>query len=86
MKRESDTTRLIKSLPKNPDGKIFWIVYNEDHVGIARENIAEVKGQDYLQHVNVVAMNQLENTYPDIPFSNLYYDPSVYRLLGNGLN
>lgn len=86
MKRESDTTRLIKSLPKNPDGKIFWVVYNDDLVNQARDNIAEIKGHDYLSYVNVVAMDKMELSYPDIPHSNLYYDPSVYKFLGNGLN
>ena len=84
--KDSDTTKLIKSLPKDPNGQIFWIVYNSDLVNQAKDNIAEIKGQDYLEHVNVVAMDKMKISYPDIPYYNLYYDPSVYKLLGNGLN
>ena len=84
--KDSDTTKLIKSLPKDPNGQIFWIVYNSDLVNQAKDNIAEIKGRDYLEHVNVVAMDKMQTFYPDIPYANLYYDPSVYKLLGNGLN
>lgn len=76
------TTAMISALPANPSKHIYWIVYSEDMVRYAEEQIKLVRGEDYFnRHVTVVAKNDPSK---ERTTGTLYFDPRLLDLLGNG--
>lgn len=71
----------IRSLPDNPTKPIYWIVYNSDMIAYTQNLIREIKGQDYLGNVTVVAKSESTRARE---LGHIYFDPGLYDLLGNG--
>lgn len=79
--RRGKVVAAIRSLPDNPTKPIYWIVYNSDMIAYTQNLIREIKGPEYLNMITVVAKN--ENT-KQREKGQIYFDPSLYDLLGNG--
>lgn len=72
----------IRSLPKEPTKRIYWIVYNQDMVEFTAKRIAEIRGQDYLdKYITVVAKGDPSK---ERTTGSVYFDPLLYDHLGNG--
>lgn len=70
---------LINRLPIEPPKQIIWIVYNDDLIDSAKALIQEIRGPEYMQYVTVVSKS---NSYR--LNGAIYFDPSLYDLIGNG--
>lgn len=71
--------RMIYALPDEPVKPIYWIVYNEDMIAFTDRLIREIKGSSY--PITVVAKG--EDTR-NLESGQIYFDPGLYDLLGNG--
>lgn len=71
----------IRGLPDSPDKPIYWIVYNADMIKYTENLIREIKGQDYLGNVTVVAKGENSKNRER---GYIYFDPGLYDYLGNG--
>jgi hypothetical protein len=69
----------IRNLPNNPAKPILWIVYNEDMVEYTRNLISEIKGEDYMEHIKVVARTE---AYKES--GTVYFDPLLMDHISNG--
>ena len=69
----------ILRLPVDPQKDIVWIVYNSDMVEYTRNLIKELRGEDYLSRVKVVARTEAYQYN-----GHIYFDPLLYDHLGNG--
>lgn len=80
-RRTGKQQHAILSLPKNPSKHIYWVVYNQDMIEYTVNLIRELRGEEYMKHVTVVAKGD-----PSGERSNgwLYFDPTLMDLLGNG--
>jgi hypothetical protein len=87
------TIKLIEALPDEPDNKIVWVVYNKDMIANAKQQIIEVKGQDYFdKYVTVtsggdeVSGRKVTSVIIDeVPSkSSMYFDPMLHAMKGNG--
>lgn len=72
-------TKMIESLPNNPNKLIIWIVYNEDMVDQAEKRIRYIKGDEYMSKIKVVPRTRASKWN-----GHIYFDPNLYDLIGNG--
>lgn len=79
--RSGKTHAAILSLPAAPSKHIYWIVYNQDMINYTRNLIAELRGEEYLKHITVVAKG---DSTKDRSKGIVYFDPLLYSHLGNG--
>lgn len=80
-RRSGKQAHAILSLPKNPTKHIYWVVYNRDMVDYTVDLIRELRGEDYLQYITVVAKG---DPTKDRTKGSLYFDPTLMDLIGNG--
>ena len=71
-------------LPDDPDTNIVWVCYNEDMKLGAIKLIKLLKGENYMQHCQVVSKEKFKvpNDFKGI----IYYSPDLYDQVGNGAN
>lgn len=79
-KRSGKHVAMINGLPKQPDGPIIWIVYNEDMVGYVQNLISDIKGKDYLDEFVTVVPRSSSSKYN----GKIYFDPMLMDHIGNG--
>lgn len=72
------SSELIRKMPKNPQEKILFVVYNEDMIEEAKQMIAIIHSRDYLfDYVTVTSFER--------PFNrqgqnySVYIDPMVFK-------
>lgn len=77
------TYKLINKLPENPEHLITWIVYNQDMVKSAESLISRLRGEDYMNKVEVVSLDDNKFKKNINPLS-VYLDPQLFDYIGNG--
>jgi hypothetical protein len=77
------TYELINKLPENPEQLITWIVYNQDMVKSAETLISQLRGEDYMNKVEVVSLDDDKFKKNRNPLS-VYLDPQLFNYIGNG--
>lgn len=71
----------ILCLPSNPEKHIYWVVYNEDMVKFTEDRIKELRGDDFMTNITVVAKGEPTK---DRSNGSLYFDPLLMDYIGNG--
>lgn len=77
------TYELINKLPENPEQLITWIVYNKDMIKSAETLISQIRGEEYMNKVEVVSLGDEDVRKNKNPL-NVYLDPQLFNYLGNG--
>jgi len=77
------TYELINKLPENPEQLITWIVYNKDMIKSAETLISQIRGEEYMNKVEVVSLGDEDVRKNKNPLS-VYLDPQLFNYIGNG--
>jgi len=77
------TYELINKLPENPEQLITWIVYNKDMIKSAETLISQIRGEEYMNKVEVVSLGDKDVRKNKNPLS-VYLDPQLFNYIGNG--
>lgn len=72
--------KTVEAIQNLPEQRLTWVVYNANMVQTAVELIIDLRGEDfYYDYVQVMSCERGEDNW-----GPLYFDPHVFKLLGNG--
>jgi hypothetical protein len=72
--------KTVESILKLPEKELTWVVYNANMVSQAQMLIIALRGLEFFDdYVKVVSRECSDGAH-----GALYFDPHVFKLLGNG--
>ena len=83
--KKDELTLALKKLPKEPIGKIYWVVYDEDTIDHTKKKFEEILGKSYLKNVKFHGTNS-KNKINVKEGDLVYFDPLFYKHKNIGYN